>query len=82
MTIIKTTIKPDLEPEDWHYVVQEIKKIAAKKNLSTVQLAELSGIKQPNIIRIFNLKFSPTLKVLQKLAAAVNAEIKIVERSK
>lgn len=82
MTIIKKPVKVRPEPEDWHYVVQAIKKIAAKKNLSTVQLAELSGIRQPNIIRIFNLKFSPTLKVLQKLAAAVNTEIKIVERSK
>lgn len=75
MTIIK--VKPTLEPEDWHYIVRDIEKIAEKKNLSTYDLAELSGIRQPNISRIFSLRYSPTLKILLKIANAIGAEISI-----
>ena len=76
-----TTKKTPSPPEDWHYIVQDLEKIAVKKNLSTYDLAELSGIRQPNISRIFSLRYSPTLKILLKIANAVGSEIIIRQKA-
>ena len=53
------------------------------KNLSQEDIAFLTGIARPNISRIENGKFDPTLEVLTKLASALDMklEIRFVEKN-
>ena len=81
MTIIKKPTKARPDPEDWHYIVQAIARAVEKKNLSTYQIADLTGLKQQNVSRVFSLKYSPTLKVLQKIADAVGVEIVVQQKT-
>ena len=48
-----------------------------EKGLSQEDIARLTGIARPNISRIENGKFDPTLEVLTKLAAALNRKLEI-----
>ena len=52
------------------------------KKLSQEDIAFLTGIARPNISRIENGKFDPTLEVLTKLASALDMklEIRFVEK--
>ena len=53
------------------------------KKLSQEDIALLTGIARPNISRIENGKFDPTLEVLTKLASALDMklEIRFVEKN-
>lgn len=55
-----------------------------EKNLSQEDIAKLTGIARPNISRIENGKYNPSLEVLIKLAVALDMklEIKFVEKGK
>ena len=69
-----------IQSENWQHIVTQLAAIAQKKGISSYKLAELSGIRQPNISRLFSLRYSPTLKVLQRVAAALEVEIVLAEK--
>lgn len=52
------------------------------KNISQEDIAALTGIARPNVSRIENGKYDPTLEILTKLAFALNMklEIRFVEK--
>jgi len=53
-----------------------------KKGITQQQIAELTGMQRTNIVRIESGRYSPTIEVLVKLAAALDMdlEIRLVER--
>ena len=53
-----------------------------KKGITQQQIAELTGMQRTNIVRIERGRYSPTIEVLVKLAAALDMdlEIRLVER--
>lgn len=54
-----------------------------KKGITQQQIADLTGMQRTNIVRIESGRYSPTIEVLVKLAAALDMdlEIRLVERS-
>lgn len=63
-------------------LLKEYISLRKAKNLSQEDIAFLTGIARPNISRIENGKYDPTLEVLTKLAAALDMklEIRFVEK--
>lgn len=53
-----------------------------EKGITQQQIAELTGMQRTNIVRIESGRYSPTIEVLVKLAAALDMdlEIRLVER--
>lgn len=53
-----------------------------KNGITQQQIAEYTGMQRTNIVRIESGKYTPTLEVLIKLAAAVgmDLEVRLVER--
>lgn len=68
-----------------HNVIFSLKKIRVGKNLTQPQLAKISRVSQSEISDIENLKKSPTLDTIVKLANALQVhpyelqEIEIIE---
>lgn len=52
-----------------------IKDISKSKGLSITKLAELVGITQPNMSNIANGKTSPSLELLERIAAALGVSV-------
>lgn len=52
-----------------------IKEVSKSKGVSITKLAELVGITQPNMSNIANGKTSPSLDLLERIAAALGVEI-------
>jgi transcriptional regulator with XRE-family HTH domain len=52
--------------------------IRKRKNMTQFDLAEKSGIKQPNISRIELGKYATTVDVLFKLAESLGADLNII----
>ena len=52
------------------------------RKITQQQIAELTGMQRTNIVRIESGRYSPTIEVLVKLAAALDMdlEIRLVER--
>lgn len=69
-----------MSKENWPEVIHSLRRIAAKKNINQVDLMFKTGLSQPTISRMFDLQFCPTLKTVEKVAEALNCELKIVER--
>ncbi len=70
----KNTLKENL--------LREYISLRKAKNLSQKDIAFLTGIARPNISRIENGKYDPTLEVLTKLATALGMrlEVRFVEK--
>ena len=53
-----------------------------KKGITQQQIADLTGMQRTNIVRIESRRYSPSIEVLVKLAAALDMdiEIRLVER--
>lgn len=62
-------------------LVEYLKQQAHDKGLSTYKLAELTGMDQPNIHRIFSGKYSPTMDTFMLLARALNCYIFIIDKN-
>jgi len=58
---------------------RRIADIRKRKGLTTIQLAELTGLQQSNISRIELGKYSADIDLLGKIAAALNFKIDLVE---
>jgi DNA-binding XRE family transcriptional regulator len=61
-------------------ILGELVKLRKEKNISQVELAELSGNKQQVISRIENRENSPTLKTLCGLLDVMGYDIQLVPR--
>ena len=61
---------------------QRIKEIRTEKGISTYRLAELTGLKQPNIVRIESGKYSTGIDILSNIAAALDCEIDFTDKRK
>ena len=64
-----------IEPE--FAVVQALLDVRKKKGITQQQLAHLSGIAQGDISKIENGNANPSIKTLQRLAAAMDKKLKI-----
>ena len=58
-------------------VVQALIDVRKKKGITQQQLAHLSGIAQGDISKIENGNANPSIKTLQRLAAAMDKKLKI-----
>ena len=52
-----------------------IKEVSKSQGVSITKLAELVGITQPNMSNIANGKTSPSLDLLERIAAALNVSV-------
>lgn len=52
-----------------------LKELCKEKGISIANIAESSGIPQPNLSKIANAKTSPTVDTLQKIATALDVEL-------
>ena len=52
-----------------------IKEVSKSQGVSITKLAELVGITQPNMSNIANGKTSPSLDLLERIAAALGVEV-------
>lgn len=63
----------------WKTIVGELEKVAKEKSISITALAELTGMRQSNISRIFSLKYIPKLETVCIIADALNVAIGVVD---
>jgi len=56
--------------------IKTIKSLREKKGLSTTDVANLTGLKQPNVSRIEGGAYMPNLPTLMKLAEALGVDLK------
>lgn len=63
-------------------VLKSYIELRKKNGITQQQIAEHTGMQRTNIVRIESGKYTPTLEVLIKLAAAVgmDLEVRLVER--
>lgn len=57
------------------YIVEVLITERKRQGLTQQQIAEITGMKAPNITRIESRKFTPTLDVLVRYAKAVGKEL-------
>lgn len=58
-------------------VGRKIAILRVMQNITQQQLAQATGISQPNISRIENGSYNPTVKSLEKIAAGLNRRLEI-----
>lgn len=68
-------LSDQLEPE--YLLAKSLIELRLKKKMSQQQLATKIGTKQPVISRLENMTSKPTFSMLQKIALALNAELRI-----
>ena len=56
---------------------KKIKEIRKSKNISQEKLAEMVSMNTRSILRLENAQSSPTLETLEKVAEALNVDIKV-----
>jgi len=64
-----------LEPE--YKIIRQILSLRRKKNLTQEQLAKLTGVKQSSIARIESGRHNTSLRLLEKIAEALDTELDI-----
>ena len=64
-----------LEPE--YRIIRQILALRRKKNLTQEQLAELTGAKQSSIARIESGRHNQSLRLLEKIAEALDTELDV-----
>ena len=62
-------------------IAMQIVALREKAGLTQVELAERTGISQADISRIERGATSPTAKTLQRLAEALDAEVRLVAKT-
>lgn len=58
-------------------VVNTINQILFERNMSAAELARLSGLSNKTVRNMLNKKSSPSLKTLEKIANALNYNLKV-----
>lgn len=61
--------------EHWQLLVLIMKKVCQDRGISQEKLAELTGMKQSNISRLFSLKYCPNLRTYLEIVKALNFNI-------
>ena len=64
-----------LEPE--YKIIRQILSLRRKKNLTQEQLAKLTGAKQSSIARIESGRHNTSLRLLERIAEALDTELDI-----
>ncbi|MEA2016530.1 MAG: helix-turn-helix transcriptional regulator [Actinomycetota bacterium] len=64
-----------LEPE--YRIIRQILSLRRKKNLTQEQLAKLTGAKQSSIARMESGRHNTSLRLLEKIAEALDTELDI-----
>lgn len=67
--------------EQAYAVAMQVVELREKHGLTQAQLAERSGVNQADISRIERGSTSPTAKTLQRIAEALDADLRLVARS-
>jgi len=65
---------------DRERIGNKIKEIRIQKGISTYQLAELTGLNQPNIVRIEKGKYSTGIDIISKIVNSLGCQIDIIDR--
>lgn len=68
-------VLPIPEEDQWKLFILILREIAREKKLSTYDIATRMGIAQPNVQRIFSLKYTPGLPVFLKLCRAIEVNL-------
>jgi len=63
----------------WQKIVYRLKEIAKEQNISQNKMAELTGIEQPNIARLYSLTYAPNLRTLVLIAEVLNHKLNLVK---
>lgn len=58
-------------------ILEQYKELRRDKGMTQQQIADITGIKRTNIVRIESGKYVPTIEVLVKLAAALDMDLEI-----
>lgn len=58
-------------------VVNTINQILFERNMSAAELAKLSGLSSKTVRNMLNKKSSPSLRTLEKIANALNYNLKV-----
>ena len=56
---------------------RRIAELRELRSISQIELAEMAGIKQPNLSRIESGKYSTNIDLIAKIATALNCRIEI-----
>ncbi|MDR0575526.1 MAG: helix-turn-helix domain-containing protein [Tannerella sp.] len=62
-------------------IAELVAKFRKEKGLSTYQLAELTGLRQPHISRLEKGKMNMSIDTLNKIAAALGVTVEFLEKS-
>ncbi len=63
--------KTEQQSEHWKVLVLLLAEITKEKGISQNDIAELTGLKQSNISRMFNLQYCPTLRNFISIANSI-----------
>jgi len=71
-------MKKNTPANDWQKIVSKLKEIAIEQNISQNKMAELTGMKRPNITRLYSLRYAPNLRTVVLIAGALNYKLDLV----
>ena len=63
--------------QNWEQIVTMLGIVANEKGISDATIAEISGLKENTVSRIFSLRFCPKLDTLLQIASALNVKINV-----
>ncbi|NJN27144.1 MAG: helix-turn-helix transcriptional regulator [Cyclobacteriaceae bacterium] len=67
--------------QSWKLFVLLLRKIAESKGISQGQLADLTGLKQSNISRMFNLQYCPNMRTFTNVSKAIGVNLFIEDKT-
>ena len=82
MMKVKEYIKNNNISEQEYNLIMEIVKLRTTKNITQKELADLTGIPQPNIARFEKNTHSASLSTLLKILNSLEYELKITKKRK
>jgi DNA-binding phage protein len=66
--------------ETWKTLISLLKVIAKERDISQYQISERTGIKQPSVNQILNLRKCPRIDTVIKIADAIDMNISVKTR--
>lgn len=63
------------EDDQWKLLILILREISRNKGLTTYDIAGAIGMAQPNVARIFSLKYSPSFPLFLRLCRAVGVNL-------
>jgi predicted transcriptional regulator len=68
--------------EACYVIIDQLKKVREKKGITSYKLAELTGIRQPNIIRMETFEAIPNLETIVKVCETLDVELVVRTKKK